>query len=911
MMATTTFVGSGNTFTAGDNSLIVKAATGGSETLRINNVTGLNVDANFERVELVGNLADYKFVITGTSGIQIVNSAGVTIATIPSLNQAETLAFADGSAVLTQTGATAANLNGVALSTTTPAAITTTLNTGDKSSIAGGGGSVAGQTFTLTTATQTIVMTTGNDTVDGSTTANSADGDNVVDSTITDSDVANIKFTTAPTTGPTFANIETINLALDYFNPTFDASKVTNGTIIVTTAQDGNAKASFTGIGTNGVKIKESTGITTLTIDGTSGSSDSTTVTLQGGASALNVGTTTALENVAIVSNGSATNVVTLDDNTSTAGTNTYTVTGSQTLTLKASAADVAGDTLTKSLDSGKTVDVQFTALAATADLKNVAANTFTVNSTSSALGANTLTFAAGTTSLTVSGTDQLDNAASTLAATGAATTDVLNLSLAADQANIVASTFETVNLTYTGSTVDLSLATLVGGTATTPTTDFKIVSGRNVALTSATAKSIDFSGMTGTATATLTAVANTTANVSVTGTANADTLNLGASLTTGKGTVNAGAGNDTITGGAGADSITAGDGNDSIAGSAGNDSVDGGAGNDIINSGAGNNFSVGGTGDDSFLPTTGVDAIVAGTGDDTVTISGANLTSADTFVGGDGTDTLSITTAVVAAGSSLDNVSGFETVSFAALGPESITAVDSLIAAGATLTVNVATPTGIFTWNGAAELDGNLKLTVSSANFAHVLTGGAGNDTIDGGTSTAPESIKGGAGADTLTVSGAAAHTVNGGAGADTISLGTSVAGVLQLSATTDSTTTSYDSVTGYTSASEVINLNSISGLTSTVAANVTASATVGGIATGLYTASTSGAFTSLSDAIARVGADVKTVGKAVVFNYGSDAYVFEDVDGTSATTNDILIKLVGITAASMADAANVLTVT
>ena len=93
--------------------------------------------------------------------------------------------------------------------------------------------------------------------------------------------------------------------------------------------------------------------------------------------------------------------------------------------------------------------------------------------------------------------------------------------------------------------------------------------------------------------------------------------------------------------------------------------------------------------------------------------------------------------------------------------------------------------------------------------------------------------------------------------------------------------------------------------------AADVTATATVGSIATGLYTASTSGAFTSLSDAISRVGADVKTAGKAVVFNYGSDAYIFEDVDGTSATGSDILIKLVGITAASMADAANVLTVT
>lgn len=902
------YLDSGDTF-ALSGAASVYGSTGTEKVVVNSGVTGVVVDANVERVDLPGASSAFTFKQAGNQ-LQVFSGSTV-VATIPLQDDANgtQIVFSNGSvdAKLVAGPPLTITLGGVtvpsaAAAAVTPTTIDATVTSGSGSST---GGATTGQTFSLTTATETKALTTGNDTVDGATVANSADGDNIVDSLNTDSDVANITLTKAPTTGPVFANVEKINLALNYFDPSFDASKVTNGTIVVSTAQEGNSKATFTGVGTNGVKFEVGTGINTLTVNGTSSASDSTSIKLAGGNSTLTVGTTTLLETVALNSAGSAANVVTLTNSTSA---ETFSVTGSQDLTLKATATNLAGDTLTKAMDSGKTVAVQLTALAATADLKAVAADSFSTTSTSTALGANTLTFAAGTTNLTINGTDQLDNAASVLAATGTGTTDVLNLTLAADQVNVDTSTFETVNLNYTGSTVDLSLTALKGGAVTSAVSNYVLTGARNVTLTAVTGKSANLSGLTGASTATVTS-ANTTSGISVTTTGNNDTINL-SSLTTGKGTVVAGAGNDTITGGAGDDSVNAGAGNDSITASAGNDSVDGGDGNDIINTGAGSNFVLGGAGDDTINLSTGTDAVVAGAGNDTVTVSGANLTSADTLVGGDGTDTVSITTAVLGTATAFDNVSGFENISFAALGANTVTAVDGLIASGATLTVDFATPTGVVTWNGSAETDGNLKLTVAASNFAHVVTGGAGADNITIGVSTTAVSVAGGAGADTIAVSGAAAHSVKGGAGADTIDMGTSVAGVIQLASITDSTTGSADAISNYTLTSEKVDLSAITNFTTTVASNVTASLSVGGIATGLYTASTSGAFTSLTDAITRVGADVKTAGSAVVFNYGSDAYVFVDVDGAATTSNDILVKLVGVTAGSAAAAASVITV-
>lgn len=282
--------------------------------------------------------------------------------------------------------------------------------------------------------------------------------------------------------------------------------------------------------------------------------------------------------------------------------------------------------------------------------------------------------------------------------------------------------------------------------------------------------------------------------------------------------------------------SVTSGSGADTLTGGAGNDELNSGAGADSITLGAGN------------------DLVLAGAGDDMVT-GAAYVTSADTLVGGDGADTLSLTGST--ATSDLNNVYGFETLTLALTAPASWVLADSVIASGVTLNV---TQSNNFSLNldASAETDGKLSVTAN----------------------------------------GSSAHTVIGGAGADTIAMGGSSSGVVYLINPTDSTTSSYDSITGFHSGFDRIDLSAASlNRTFSVAANVTAVAgTTNGIAAGKFTFDKAAA-TSLSNAISKVGQDVKTSGNAVVFTYGSDVYFFADMDNTSATSSDILIKLTGAT--------------
>ncbi|MDD5215533.1 MAG: hypothetical protein PHQ03_08370, partial [Methylococcales bacterium] len=116
---TTAIGGTPAIFTVADKDVKVKGGDLGNEVVRIQaGVTGVVVDANIERIELSAALATYKFVAVNaptTLGLQIQNTDGSIVATIPSINQAVKIAFTDGSATLAQTGATAFTLNTVAL----------------------------------------------------------------------------------------------------------------------------------------------------------------------------------------------------------------------------------------------------------------------------------------------------------------------------------------------------------------------------------------------------------------------------------------------------------------------------------------------------------------------------------------------------------------------------------------------------------------------------------------------------------------------------------------------------------------------------------------------------------------------------------------------------------------------------
>jgi VWFA-related protein len=129
------FLGTNDSFSV-SNSGASLFGNSGNVTVKIaSGVTGVKTDANFQRIEVGGYLADYKFVVIAGTGIQLQNTNGTAVLTIPSLNQDATLAFADGSASLVQTGSAAFALGGVAVSTTSAATVLATLNSADKSNV--------------------------------------------------------------------------------------------------------------------------------------------------------------------------------------------------------------------------------------------------------------------------------------------------------------------------------------------------------------------------------------------------------------------------------------------------------------------------------------------------------------------------------------------------------------------------------------------------------------------------------------------------------------------------------------------------------------------------------------------------------------------------------------------------------
>lgn len=180
---------------------------------------------------------------------------------------------------------------------------------------------------------------------------------------------------------------------------------------------------------------------------------------------------------------------------------------------------------------------------------------------------------------------------------------------------------------------------------------------------------------------------------------------------------------------------------------------------------------------------------------------------------------------------------------------------------------------------------------------------------------------VKGTDAADTIDLSKfTGALSVQGGKGGDTIKLNATngSADILRIAdAAADSTAAAMDKVSGFVMANDKIDLATAAAgttasdsITFAVATNVTAAAgTTNGIASGMFTFDKADA-TSLADAIAKVGADVKTVGNAVIFEYGGNTYFFADTDGAATTANDLIIELVGVNSASLTATGEVFTI-
>ena len=109
---------------------------------------------------------------------------------------------------------------------------------------------------------------------------------------------------------------------------------------------------------------------------------------------------------------------------------------------------------------------------------------------------------------------------------------------------------------------------------------------------------------------------------------------------------------------------------------------------------------------------------------------------------GGAGTDTVALTgNTDFTAANDFDNVTNIEAITLANTNTlVLIFTLDTLVAAGATLTLSNAANSGELIFDGAAETDG-----------AFNITGGSGDDSITGGAGT--DQITGGLGADTIKI--------------------------------------------------------------------------------------------------------------------------------------------------------------
>ena len=124
---------------------------------------------------------------------------------------------------------------------------------------------------------------------------------------------------------------------------------------------------------------------------------------------------------------------------------------------------------------------------------------------------------------------------------------------------------------------------------------------------------------------------------------------------------------------------------------------------------------------------------IVGGKSDDTFTLTAAvDQINGVTLNGNDGNDTLTVK--VGATTTALDGVTNVETVIFKedTAANTTITTVDTLVASGATLTVDASSfTTKTLTFDGKNETNGSFKITGGA--LADILTGGAGADTLTG----------------------------------------------------------------------------------------------------------------------------------------------------------------------------------
>jgi len=191
-------------------------------------------------------------------------------------------------------------------------------------------------------------------------------------------------------------------------------------------------------------------------------------------------------------------------------------------------------------------------------------------------------------------------------------------------------------------------------------------------------------------------------------------------------------------------------------------------------------------------------DSVTIGSSGGTFAIQGA----IETVVGGSTDDTINLTGAT---SNTIGNVSAVETITGTVSGSDSVTFGSS---ASTTSLDGIETVTG-----GSA----NEVLTLSSAtsDFTADLGGGSGDQiTLANGVNTGvsisnTETVKGGAGKDTVTITGTGSTEITGGAGKDTLNLNSSGAHTVVY----DSASHGEDTITGFDpgTGSDVVNFSGL----------------------------------------------------------------------------------------------------
>ncbi len=768
-------------FTISNSNTSVFGASGTQEVTIASGVTGVKYDANTERVIFSGASSAYTYAQSGN--LILVYSGTTLVAMIPVQTGTEDLGadgtrltFTDGTANATfasgvisvggktVTGTATANYTTGTATNALPAAVTSpTLDT-TVTTPSTGTGTVTGQAYTLTSSStaDTFALTTANDTVTGAS-GTLAASDAIIDVTATDSDTMTAQVTSA-TLAPTITKVETVTINGDFVTTGLDLANVrgtktlTFNTGIVSGSATVGTTTAGAGAQTASVEtVKFGSNVTTATIntDATVGTNGTLKVDA-GSVTSLTFVGGSAVDNVSLTTNGNltltanpvetltltptvASKAVTLGDASTTA---TIDVAGSVASTIKGTATNLTGRTITKSGTGALTVEVITT--GGTTDLSKVAADGVTLSINSGAA----ITVKNGTTITT-----SVDQGASTtigsIASTASTNTVTLNNS-ASTQTAITGSNIKTltinssatavtgVDATYTLLDVSTSNNVVLGGT-----NDVKVTGGK--------AKSVDASGLVGFLNYTQTAddaasvtvkggsgsnvitFKNTTQDVTYVGKDGGDSVTLA--------TIGA---NASITTGAGLDNITA----NTV--TTGTISATTGAGNDTLN---------------ATSLTSGILSASLGDGDDVVTL-GTGITGAVVMVvdGGSGTDTLRADTGSVFKSGTL-NLTSVEVIEIVSNGNIEFSAAQMT---GQTFTVNGTSTTS----NDILKVTGvgsTTTIDLSGLTMNETTAKGMESTTINATASAAAVTIKGTAIVDTITVS-ANGSTITAGGGADAI---------------------------------------------------------------------------------------------------------------------------------------------